>query len=72
MLVFKRRRHKRHLGVALALLGASLAVRAVPALFHRWADVREASDDLWFPVIAAAYLLLLAFAIARGGAKPGI
>jgi hypothetical protein len=72
MLVFKRRQHKRHLGLALAILGASFTSRAVPALYHGWEDVREASDELWFPLTAAAYLLMLAFALVKGGGKPGI
>lgn len=68
MLVFKKRRDKRHLGFALALLGVSLAIQVAPALWHRWADVREVSGDLWFPVIGAGYLLLLGYALVKGRA----
>jgi uncharacterized membrane protein len=70
VLVFKRRRNKSNLGIALVVLGASFAIQTVPQIYHRWEDVREVSDDAWFPIIGVAYLLLLAFAIIKGGAPP--
>jgi ABC-type multidrug transport system fused ATPase/permease subunit len=66
MLVIKRRRNKRQLGIALVLLGVSFAIQMVPPILHRWANMIGASDDVWMEVIWAVYLLLLAIALVRG------